>query len=92
MLENQYQINYFNQSQQEQTVRWTNQNLLKARETESRVGGAIGFASYWLINWRDIFEPTTKRSHYNGAMTIGNILKTALSFDGEIEDETWKFS
>ena len=38
---------------------------------------------HWLKNWRNIFEPTTKRSHYNGAITIDNHLKTALSFDGK---------
>ena len=33
-------------------------NLLRARET-SLVQGAIGFASHWLENWREIFEPIT---------------------------------
>ena len=30
-------------------------NLLKARE-KSHLQGAIGFASYWLENWRAIFK------------------------------------
>ena len=61
-------ITYSDQSQQEQTARWTNQNseqfntcnLLKARE-KSRVQAAIGFcfASHWLKNWREAFKPVT---------------------------------
>ena len=41
-------------------------NSLKARE-KSRVHGAIGFgfASQWLKNWRESFEPITKRSDCN---------------------------
>ena len=33
--------------------------LPKERE-ESPVQGAIGFASHWLENWREIFEPVIK--------------------------------
>ena len=51
-------------------------NSLEARE-KSRVRGAIGFgfASHWLNNWRDSFEPITKRSNY--VITFDSHLKTA---------------
>ena len=41
-------------------------NSLEARE-KSRVHGAIGFgfASHWLKNWRDFFEPIAKRCNRN---------------------------
>ena len=47
-------------------------NSLKARE-KSRVHGAIGFgfASHWLKNWRESFEPITKRSNHNHVITFG---------------------
>ena len=52
---------------------------LKARE-KSRVHGAIGFsfASHWLNNWRESFEPITKRSNRNQLITFASHLKTAL--------------
>ena len=52
---------------------------LMARE-KSRVLGAIsfGFASHWLKNWRESFEPITKRSNRNHAITFDSHLKTAL--------------
>ena len=42
--------------------------------------GAIGFgfASHWLKNWRDSFEPITKRSNRNHVITFDSHLKTAL--------------
>ena len=54
-------------------------NSLEARE-KSRVPGAIGFgfASHWLKNWRDSFEPITKRSNRNHVITFDSHLKTAL--------------
>ena len=52
-------------------------NLLKARE-ESRVNGAIGFASHWLKNWRESFKPITKRSNRDHVITFDSHLKTAL--------------
>ena len=52
-------------------------NTLKARE-KSRVHGAIGFASDWLKNWRESFEPITKRSNRNHVITFDSHLKTAL--------------
>ena len=54
-------------------------NLLKARQ-KPRVHGAIGFgfASHWLKNWRESFEPITKRSIRNHGITIDSHLKTAL--------------
>ena len=54
-------------------------NSLKARE-KSRVHGAIGFgfASHWLKNWRESFEPITKRSNRNHVITSDGHLKTAL--------------
>ena len=52
---------------------------LKARD-KSRVHGAIcfGFASHWLKNWRESFEPITKRSNRNHVITFDSHLKTAL--------------
>ena len=57
-----------------------NCNSLKARE-KSRVHGAIGFgfASHWLIDWRDSFKPITKRSNGNHVITFDSHLKTALT-------------
>ena len=52
-------------------------NLFKARE-KLRVQGAIGFASHWLKNWRDIFKPITKRSSCNRAINLDSHLKTVL--------------
>ena len=54
-------------------------NSLKVRE-KSRVHGEIGFgfASHWLKNWRESFEPITKRSFRNHGITIDSHLKTAL--------------
>ena len=56
-------------------------NSLKARE-KSRVHGAIGFsfASHWLNNWRESFQPITKRSNRNQVITFDSHLKTALLF------------
>ena len=55
-------------------------NSLKARE-KLRVQGAIGFgfASHWLKNWRESFEPITKRSNRNHVITFDSHLKTALT-------------
>ena len=55
-------------------------NSLKARE-KSRVHGTIGFgfASHWLKNWRESFEPITKRSNRNHVITFNSHLKTALT-------------
>ena len=55
-------------------------NSLEARE-KSRVHGVIGFgfASHWLKNWRDPFEPITKRSNRNHVITFDSQLKTALT-------------
>ena len=54
--------------------------LLKAREKPC-VQGAIGFgfASHWLKNWREIFEPITKRSNHDRVITFDSHLKTSLS-------------
>ena len=54
-------------------------NSLEARE-KSPVHGAIGFgfASHWLKNWRASFEPITKHSNRNHAITFESHLKTAL--------------
>ena len=53
-------------------------NSLEARE-KSPVYGAIGFgfASHWLKNWRESFEPFTKRSNHNHVITFDSDLKTA---------------
>ena len=54
-------------------------NLLRAWE-KSLAQGAIGFASHWLKNWREIFESiTNKRSNRNRAVTFDSPLKTALN-------------
>ena len=55
-------------------------NSLEARE-KSRVHGAIGFGftSHWLQNWRESFEPITKRNNRNHVITFDSHLKTALS-------------
>ena len=55
-------------------------NSLEARE-KSRVHGAIGFGfdSHWLKNWRESFEPITKRSNRNHVITFDSHLKTALT-------------
>ena len=54
-------------------------NSLKARE-KWRVHGAIGFgfASHWLKNWREFFEPVTNRGDRNRVITSDSHLKTAL--------------
>ena len=50
-------------------------NSLKARE-KSRVHGAIGFsfASHWLNNWRESFEPITKRSNRNQVILLSTVI------------------
>ena len=55
-------------------------NSLKAWE-KSHVHGAIGlgFASHWLKNWRESFEPISKRSNRNHVITFDSHLKTAVS-------------
>ena len=42
--------------------------------------GAIGFgfASHWLKNWHEAFEPITKRNNRNHVITVDSHLKTAL--------------
>ena len=54
-------------------------NSLEARE-KSRLHGAIGFgfACHRLKNWRESFEPITKRSNRNHVITFDSHLKTAL--------------
>ena len=54
-------------------------NSPEARE-KSRVHGAIGFgfASNWLKNWCDSFEPITKGSNRNHVIAFDSHLKTAL--------------
>jgi len=54
-------------------------NSPEARE-KSRVHGAIGFGfpSHWLKNWRESFEPITKRSNRSRVITFDGHLKTAL--------------
>ena len=60
-------------------------NSLKERE-KSCAHGAIGFgfASHLLKNWRESFEPITKRSNPNHVITFDSHLKTALNIDGII--------
>ena len=60
-------------------------NSLKAREKRC-VQGAIGFASHWLKNWREIFKPIAKCSNRNSIITLDTHLKTVLSF---IEGFAW---
>ena len=54
-------------------------NSLEARE-KSRVHGAIGFAfaSHWLKNWRESFNPITEGCNRNHVITFDSHLKTAL--------------
>ena len=54
-------------------------NSLEARE-KSSIQGAIGFsfASHWLKNWRESFEPITKGRNRNHVITFDSHLKTAL--------------
>ena len=54
-------------------------NSLKAWE-KSHVHGAIGFgfASRWLKNWCESFEPITKRSNRSHVITFDGHLKTTL--------------
>ena len=54
-------------------------NSPEARE-KSRVRGAIGFGFdfHWLKNWRDSFQPITKRNNRNHVITFDSPLKTAL--------------
>ena len=54
-------------------------NSLKAQE-KSRVHGAIGFgfASHWLKNWRESFQPITNSSNRNDVLTFDRHLKTTL--------------
>ena len=54
-------------------------NSLKARE-KWRVHGTVGFgfASHWLKNRRESFEPITERSDRNHVITFDSHLKTAL--------------
>ena len=54
-------------------------NSLRARE-KSHVHGEIGFgfASHWLKNWRESFEPIAKRSNRNHVIAFDSHLKTAL--------------
>ena len=42
------------------------------------VGFAFPCPSHWLINWREIFKPITKRSNCNRVITFDSHLKTAL--------------
>ena len=55
-------------------------NMLKARE-KSRVqvdSIGLGFPSHWLINWREVFKPITKRGNFNHVITFDSHLKTTL--------------
>ena len=54
-------------------------NSREARE-KSRVHGAtgFGFASHWLKNWRESFEPISKRRDRSRVITFDSHLKTAL--------------
>ena len=56
-------------------------NSLKAREkscVHSAIGFGFGFASHWLKNWCESFEPITKRSNRNHVITFDSHLKTTL--------------
>ena len=55
-------------------------NSLVARE-KSRVHGGVcfGFASHWLKNCCEPFNPITKRSNRNHVITFDSQLKTALN-------------
>ena len=53
-------------------------NFLKVWE-KLCVQGAIGLASYWLKDRREIFKPIIKHSDRNHVVTFDSYLKTALS-------------
>ena len=65
-------------------------NSLEALE-KSCVHGAIGFgfgfASHWLKNWRESFQPITKRS--NHIITFDSHLKTALFTQECFKQSDW---
>ena len=44
----------------------------------SQVQDAIGFANYWLKNWREILKSITKRSSRNRVIILSTDVKTAL--------------
>ena len=60
------QSNFSDQSQQEQTVRWTNQNSsqlpvirsMRGKNRTYKVRLFLVFASHWLENWREFFLVT----------------------------------
>ena len=67
-------------------------NSLEARE-KSRLHGAISFyfGFHWLKNWRESFEPITKRSNRNHVITFDSHLKTALTVITAITEITFFF-
>ena len=64
----QYQSNYSDQSQQEKTARWTNQNLSQLSLSSQNAGKIARtrcdfcYASHWLENWREIFKTITNKA------------------------------
>ena len=62
-------------SQTSSCIRVIQCNLLKARE-KSRVQIVIGFPSYKLIHWREIFNPITKRSNCNRVISFDKLNPT----------------
>ena len=65
-------------------------NSLETRE-KSRVHGAIGFGFdfHWLKNWRESFEPITKRSIRNHGITFDSHLKTAPTLNINTRSDEW---
>ena len=57
-------------------------NLLKARKkscVHGTIGFGFGFASRWLKNWREFFEPITKHGNRDHVITFESHLKTAVN-------------
>ena len=105
LSKNKNQSNYFDQSQEEQAPRWTNQNSQQSPVTHSKCGektrihGAIGFGfdSHWLKNWHESFKPIIEPSNCNHVIAFDNHLKTActpiwrslLTNDRQSVSEAW---
>jgi len=87
LSKNQNQSSYSDQSQQEQTARWTNHNSQQLPVTRSKRGKnheymvwlVLVLNLHWLKNWRESFKPITKRSNRNQIITFDSHLKTALN-------------
>ena len=92
LSKNQCQGDYSNQSQQQQTARWTNQyysqlSIICWKRGKNRPYMVGLVLVLLLICWkngpREIFKPITKRSYRNRVIRFDSHLKTALSSASE---------